>query len=348
MIRSLAMLMLGGALALSACNGGSQVVPSDGQDVPVARIGEETITQAELDAWIKDELWKDQTDGGNATRVYALREQGLERMVDKRLVDAEAKKRGLEPDALLDAEAAKRVAVSDADVRAYFDQNQAKLSGETFESLAPRIRQYLERSKGTGAAQAFVAELRAAAKVEMLLERPRIQVAAEGHASGPADAPITLIEFSDYECPFCRRAEPVVQQVLEEYAGKVRFVYRHYPLESIHPRARGAAEAAACAEEQGRFWEYHAQLFADNAGLAPAQLESYAGQASLDLPAFKACVAEHRSAKRVEADVAAGEAAGVTGTPAFFLNGIPLSGAQPIEEFRRLIDAELQRAAKEG
>lgn len=333
------------ALAFVACNGASTTsVTDETASTPVAKLGDATITQGELDAWIKDELWRTQTDDGNATKIFSLRQRGLERMIDQRLLDAEAEKRGVDADKLLDDEAAKRAGVSDEDVKAFFEQHAGQWGDRTFEAEAKGIRQHLERSKGTDAAQEFVAELRAAAKVETLLVQPRVAVAGVGHARGPVGAPITVIEFSDYECPFCKRAEPVVEQMMKEYAGKVRLEFRHFPLESMHPNARGAAEAAVCADEQGRFWEYHAQIFAGGGGLAAPQLLERAAKAGLDVTAFQACVADGRAGERVSADLEAGQAAGVSGTPAFFVNGIPFSGAIPIEEFRKTIDAELAAA----
>jgi protein-disulfide isomerase len=316
---------------LTGCNGNAKGVVDESVGTPVATFAGETITVGELDAWIKDELWRTQTDDENPTKVFSLRQRGLDRMIDQRLIDAEAARRGVEPDKLLDDEAAKRVTVSDADVKAFYDQHGDSWGDRKLEE----------------AAQAFVAELRASANVATLLEQPRIAIAGKGHAKGPDGAAVTVIEFSDYECPFCRRAEPVVEQMLKEYAGRVRFEYRHFPLESIHPQARNASEAAACADEQGRFWEFHAQLFAGTgSALAQPQLLAHATKLGLDAAAFQACLGEGRGRARVDADLAAGQAAGVTGTPAFFVNGVPFSGAIPIEEFRRAIDAELANASK--
>ena len=334
----LAVLLLA---ALAGCNGNAKGVLDESAGTPVATLRGDTITQGELDTWIKDELWRDQTDDGNPTKVFSLRQRGLDRMIDQRLIDAEAKKRGVSADQLLDDEAEKRVKVSDADVKAFFDQHGERWGDRKLETEAAGIRDYLERQKGTEAAQAFVAELRKAANVATLLEQPRVALAGRGHSKGPEGAPVTVVEFSDYECPFCRRAEPVVEQMLKEYAGKVRFEYRHFPLESIHPQARGAGEAAACADEQGRFWEYHALLFKGGSALAQAQLVQHATKLGLDVAAFQACLSGGRGRARVDADLAAGQAAGVTGTPAFFVNGVPYSGAIPIEEFRRAIDGAL-------
>jgi protein-disulfide isomerase len=181
--------------------------------------------------------------------------------------------------------------------------------------------------------------------VAVLLERPRTPVEAIGPARGPEDAPITIVEFSDYQCPFCRRAEPTIEQVLARYEGKIRFVYRHFPLDRIHPQARGASEAAACADKQGKFWEYHSALFAENAQLERASLDALAEQLELDTAAFASCLEEGQTKELVEKDLQAGSEAGVTGTPAFFINGIPLRGAVPETDFQRIIDQELDDAA---
>jgi protein-disulfide isomerase len=348
MLRRVALLPSILLFAFAGCNGTAKGVIDEDAGTPVAMVAGETITQGELDAWIKDELWRTQTDDENPTKVFGLRQRGLDRLIDQRLIDAEAARRKVSPDSLLDDEAAKRVTVSDADVKAFYEQHGDRWGDRKLEAEAAGIRAYLERQKGTEAAQAFVAELRASANVATLLEQPRLTLAGRGHSKGPENALVTVVEFSDYECPFCRRAEPVVEQMLKEYAGKVRFEYRHFPLESIHPQARPAGEAAACADEQGRFWEYHAQLFTGGSALAQPQLLGHATKLGLDLAAFQACLAEGRGRSRVDADLAAGQAAGVTGTPAFFVNGVPFSGAIPIEEFRRAIDAELTQPAPQS
>jgi len=158
---------------------------------------------------------------------------------------------------------------------------------------------------------------------------------------GPEDAPVTIVEFSDYQCPYCKRAEPVIKQVLERYPEQVRFVYRHFPLDRIHPQARPAAEAAACADEQGLFWEFHEQLFAPDAKFDDTALEAYAVEAGVDMDGFRSCLGERRTQALVEGDLQAGRSAGVSGTPAFFVNGIRLTGARPFDEFVELIEQEL-------
>ena len=175
-----------------------------------------------------------------------------------------------------------------------------------------------------------------------MLEPPRQAVSAgKSPAKGGANAQIEVIEFADFQCPYCLAAAPTVKKVLETYGDRIRLVYRHYPLPN-HPQARPAAEAAQCANEQGQFWPYHDRLFAEAGKLSDADLKKAAADLGMDAARFNTCVDEHRYKAVVEADQQAGNDAGVNGTPAFFVNGRLLSGAQPFEAFKRVIDEELE------
>ena len=154
-----------------------------------------------------------------------------------------------------------------------------------------------------------------------------------------------MIEFADFQCPYCLAAAPTVKKVMETYGDRIRLVYRNYPLPN-HPQAQPAAEAAQCANEQGQFWPYHDRLFAEAGKLSDADLKKAAVDLGLDAERFNACVDEHRYKAVVEADQQAGNEAGVNGTPAFFVNGRLLSGAQPFEAFKRVIDEELELKKK--
>lgn len=174
----------------------------------------------------------------------------------------------------------------------------------------------------------------------------RVQVSADDDpAIGAKNAQVTIIEFSDFECPFCGRALPTVKQVLKDYEGKVRVVYRDFPL-SFHPNAQKAAEAAECADDQGKFWEYHDKLFANQQALTVDNLKQYAKDLGLDAAKFNSCLDSGKYASEVQKDMAAGSAAGVSGTPTFFIgndeNGYQMIvGAQPYAVIKAAIDAEL-------
>ena len=178
---------------------------------------------------------------------------------------------------------------------------------------------------------------------------PKFEVqAGNAPAKGPKNAPVTIIEWSDFQCPFCSRAQPTLQQVMKEYGGKVRLVWKNQPL-SFHPNAMPAAEAAMAAYEQGndKFWAMHDKLFEKQNELSPAFYEQVAREIGLDVPKWKAVLESRRSQAGIQADMASGSAVGAGGTPTFFINGKKLVGAMPFESFKAIIDSELaSRVAK--
>lgn len=161
------------------------------------------------------------------------------------------------------------------------------------------------------------------------------------YALGPKDAPITIVEFSDYECPFCRRwHQEVYDQLLAAYPGKIRFVYRNLPLTSIHPDAQGAAEAALCAGEQNAYWQYHDKLFSSES-LGSNIYTQYAQDLGLNATTFESCLKDHKYQKAVEDDSNFAIDLGIRSTPTFFINGLAVVGAQPLSVFKQVIDKEL-------
>lgn len=184
---------------------------------------------------------------------------------------------------------------------------------------------------------------------------PQIVDVENGHLPvlGDENAKVTIVEFSDLQCPFCKSyVEETHEQIKEQYidTGKVKFTFRHYPLTSIHPNAQVAAEASECANEQGKFWEYHDKLFAEQDTWSPLtqtdvtnSLVDYAGTLGMNTDQFRSCVESEKYKAKVEEDLDAGTQAQVDGTPAFFVNGYRLTGAQPFSEFQRVIDQELSR-----
>ena len=301
------------------------------------------VTVGELDEWIKEKLFANATSNRNPNRLYELRRRALEQMASEQALETAAAQAGKDVDALMREEIEKRATVTDEEVRAYYEENKQRFGKRTFEQLAPTLRRQLEVQKRQQASQEYTSSLRAAIGFESLLEAPRFEIAGKGPSRGPEDAPITLVEFSDYQCPYCKAAEKVVAEVLERYPSQVRLEYRHFPLDSIHPHARRAAEAAMCAADQGKFWEFHRVLFEESPKLEPEKLGAYAQRVGLDRAAFDACLAEQRHAATVEADIEAGRAAGVAGTPAFYVNGRPVTAGRSLQQFSAVIDEELER-----
>jgi protein-disulfide isomerase len=278
-------------------------------------------------------------------KMFQARKQALEQMAMERIVKAEAEKAGLsEQDYIRKrVEEAPVLPPTEAQERQFYDR--LKSGGQippdaTFESLKDRIGQALVNQQRQAQMQKVIGDLQKQANLKMDLPQPRVLVAAEGPTRGPKDAPVTIVEFSDFECPYCGAAHDTVEQVMSAYAGKVRLVYRQFPL-SFHPHAAKAAEASLCAADQGKFWEYHDVLFKNQKKLEPTELKAHATEVGLDAQKFGQCLDSGDKKKAVDADQQAGLAAGVGGTPAFFINGIFLNGAQPIDEFKKVIDGEL-------
>jgi protein-disulfide isomerase len=335
------------AVALTACSepkksGDAASVGPDDQAV-AGRIAGKNVTVGEIDAWIKDQLFKQTTRGNNALKVYEVRNRALEQMASERALDEEASKAGKDRDALMKEEVEKRAAVSDEEVQKYYDEHKDRFRGMPFEKVSPAVKRQLLAQRQVSAMQDYVGGLRQTLGYENKLEPPRFEIAVGTSPSqGPADAAITLVEFSDYECPFCKSAEPILKQVRERYPTQLRVVTKNFPLDA-HPKAKPAAEAAVCAAEQGKFWELHAKLFEKAPQIDVAQLAPIAEEAGLDKGKFEECLTSHRSEPIVKADLDAGKEAGVSGTPAFFVNGVPLAGGRSLNDFAKAVDAELER-----
>ena len=310
----------------------------------VARIDDQVITMQELESALAAQLANLQE------QKYQLMQSKLDELIEGRLLEQEAKRRAMAVEALLKAEVSSKVAeVTDAEVTSFITENKARLRGEEAE-LRPKVRDYLRDQKVAQQAKVFVARLRQGAKVAIFLEEPEpIRVAVKGEGAfvkGPKDAPVTLVEFTDFHCPFCGKAVATLKDVMREYDGKIRWVFRDFPIAGLHPRAPKAAEAARCAGKQGKFWEYHDLLFEGQPQATIEDFKRSAEQLKLDPKSFEQCLDSGKHQAAVEADVQEGARLGITGTPTFFINGRILVGAQPLESFRRIIEAELRSKPK--
>jgi len=316
-------------------------LPAIGVAEPVATVGGRSISRTELESHIRPRLLEIENE-----RYEALRD-GLDEMVGDELFKQEAKARSITPEALEQQEVDGKVpAPTDAEIQQVYDANKEQLGDASFDSVKPRIVDYLKQQKAEQRREAFLTELKAKYKTAVLLRPPVVEVGTGGRPErgGGAGAPVTIIAFSDYECPFCKRAEGTVEQVLSTYGNKVRYVHRDFPL-PIHAHARQASEAANCANAQGKFWEYHAKLFASE-DLAPEKLQAMATEVGLDRAKFDECLTKQPYEAAIDKDISDGTNVGVSGTPAFFINGRMLSGAQPFEKFKEVIDEELARSNK--
>jgi len=303
----------------------------------VATVGPRKITRGELEDKVRSKLIELDTQ-----RYEALRE-GVDEIVAEELMKQEAKDRNVSVDALQKTEITDKVAVpSDEEIQKVYDDNKAQLKGQTLDAVKPQIIQYLGGQRAQERLAKFIDELKAKHKTTVALKAPVIDVATAGRPErgAGAKAPVTIIEFSDYQCPFCKRAEDSVNKVMQVYGDKVRLVFRDYPL-PMHPMARPASEAAACANAQGKFWEYHAKLFDNQSALQDDKLKQYAKDVGLDSTKFDECLEKKPHKAAIDQDIADGNKVGVNGTPAFFINGRMISGAQPFEKFKEIIDDEI-------
>ncbi len=304
----------------------------------VAIVDGKEITEPELRERIRGELLRLET------QIYEARRNGVDELVSEYLLELAAKARGLSTDQLLKQEVdAKISGVTPKDVEDFYTANQSRIR-KPLDEVRGQILNYLQQTRLNDARREYLKGLRDKAQVKVFLKPPVVDVSAGGAPfKGPQDAPITIVEFSDFQCPFCKQVVSVLSQVLEQYPGRVKVAFRDFPIPSIHPHAEKAAEAAHCAEEQGKFWEYHDLLFAKQDELSTENFVDYARSLGLKADAFQACLESRRQKGRVEENHADGMKAGVSGTPAFFINGRLLSGAQPLEAFKTMIDEELER-----
>lgn len=289
----------------------------------------------------------DQSGGGRiAQQLYEMRKEMLQDMIDQKILDQAAREKKTTVGALLKEEVESKVtAPTETEVKAVYDANKDRFD-EPFETVRAQITNALKQNRQIGQRNQYVAELRNKAKIEMKLAKPPVQkvdVSADDDPSiGPDKAKVTVIEFTDYQCPFCGRARATVNKMIETYKEDLRYVLRDFPL-SFHRDAFGAHVAAQCANEQGKYWDYNKILFKNQTALKLDQLKQYAVEAGLKTPEFNQCLDNNKYAAEVQKDMEDGMKAGVSGTPSFFVNGVMLSGAQPFENFKEIIDEELKK-----
>ena len=309
----------------------------------LAVIGDDQITLGDVRDRIGEQL--DNLDISYGKQRHAMLTETVQELLRLRLLEAEAAERGISMSELLASEIGEPV-IGDAQIEAVYEANRGRLGGATLDEVRGQIRDFLANTLREQAEQALQDSLAAVHGVRYNLPPFRLTIDNEGApALGPADAAVTLVEFSDFECPFCSRFFPTLKRLEEEYGSRVRIVYRQFPITSIHPNAFKAAEASVCAQEQDRFWDYHDLLFQEQDRLTVRDLKEKAGRLGLDQSAFDECLDTGRAVERVQDDLSVGRTAGVSGTPALFVNGIPVpGGAVAYEVIAAVLDAELERS----
>ena len=273
---------------------------------------------------------------------YESKSKGLEDVINQRLLELQAKKKGIPTEKVLEQEVDSKVPEpTDTDLQDLYIVQKEQL-GKPFEELRPQLYKLLKNARLQQAHQDYYKGLREQAGVSIFLQKPKVEVAYDpARLRGNPKAPVTIVEFADFQCPFCQSVEPTLKKLLEKYDGRVRLAYRDLPLREIHPQAELAAEASRCAGEQGKFWEYHDLLFQNQSRLDRNGLIEQARNRKLDEKQFDSCLDGGKYKAQVDEDRQAGLRAGVDGTPGFFINGNMLGGNQPQESFEKIIEAEL-------
>jgi protein-disulfide isomerase len=340
----LATAVMSGACAEEPTASAQSPAPQGNPDQVVGEVAGKPITLKDVDA-----KWEE-FDAAERARItqamYQNRRNMLDQLVGDRLIEDAAKAANQSSDAYITAYSAKVPAVSEADIAAFYEQNKERAQGRTLDQLRGEIKPFLEARREAQARAMLVEELKvkAGGAVKVMLEPPRytVPMAADDPVRGNASAPITIIEFSDFQCPFCQRVNPTLARVRETYGDKVRIVFKDYPLPN-HPQAPKAAEAARCAGEQKKYWEMHDAMFANQRALEVPALKQTARAIGLEGAAFDSCLDSGKFAATVRNGSKLGDSMGVNSTPTLYVNGRPVIGAMPFESFKQIIDEELAK-----
>jgi protein-disulfide isomerase len=274
---------------------------------------------------------------------YEAEKKAIASFVDGYLLANEAKKENVTVDELLEKHAYSNLPKdpSDESLRIYYEGLDTT---QPFEAVRGQIIDHIRQSRRQKALAVYMQSLKSQAKVEMLLEAPRAQISfKDTPVRGIANAPVTIVEYADFECPYCQKAQLVMEKVLAEYKDKVDIAYKDVPL-PMHSHAQKAAEAAHCAGAQGKYWEYHDLLYKDKQ-LEVDDLKAEARKLNLDGAAFDKCLDSGQQAQVVKDSLAEGTGFQLEGTPAFFINGRFLNGIQTFSQWQKVIDEELATAA---
>jgi protein-disulfide isomerase len=308
-----------------------------------ATVNGASITSAMIEDTIKPLVYEVQR------QVYELRQQQLNTRINDILLTQTAQKRQVGPEVLLQTEiAAKIKPVSEAEARQFYDQNKESIKGD-FEQSKAQIVEYLQQKQREELEGALVKQLRSGATIQTFLHEPVApvyQISTDDQPSrGALNAPVTLVEFTDFQCPSCAAMQPVLEQITAEYGDqRVRLVVRDFPLQQ-HANAFKAAEAAEAARAQGKYWEYAKLLFANQQALDVAKLKEYATQIGLDRAKFDAMIDSGQLSPKVQSDLNEGNRIGVNATPSIYVNGRLLE-ERSYEGLKAMIDAALKEKGK--
>ena len=317
--------------------------PENEQGKIVATVAGKTITSEELERPLATRIYDLQR------KIYRLKRNRLDYMIAEILLKKEADKKGVAVEQLINESILSNgVLVTDEEVNRFYQENRGKVPNwkGTEEELKRRMKVSLQERKGNQMIMEYARSLRGKYDVVDYLREPplphtKVSVSATDPVSGPSNAPVTIVEFSDYLCSACRKHHQVVQEIREMYKGQIRWIFKDFPGEG-HKKSERAAEAALCAAEQGKFWEYQDLLFTSDRELTLDTFKRSAKKLELDMDSFERCLKSRKFQPEIEMDMEEGKKAGVAMTPSFIVNGKLIPGGPPLERFKQIIEEELK------
>ncbi len=270
--------------------------------------------------------------------LYLSERKVLDKFIDDQLLDLQAKKEGLTVDQLLDKEVYKGIKdPTDDQMEVYYE---GLGSDQPFAAVKEQILDHVRDLRKTKARDAYISKLRVQNNIRILLAPPAADVdASDSNIRGLKDAPVTLVEFADFQCPYCAKMNPLLAELQKEYGDKLAVVFKDFPL-PMHKDAEKAAEAARCAGDQGKYWEYHDLLFSSHQ-TDITSLKSHAGELKLDQAKFDTCLDSGAEAAAVKKDLQEGQRLGLTATPSFFVNGHFFNGSVDAKTIHEIIGMEM-------
>jgi len=313
------------------------VSAAQSEEGPIAQVGEVSISHKQVEAKASKEL------SAIEAEIYEVKKYAVKELIATTLLEEEARSLDISLEEFLDRIDSQVPPVTEEAVAGYYEKNKERIPGE-FEGVKERIQQYLVRRSKKEEMDKVLKGLRKKYPVTIYMKPPRQEVELPENplSRGPVGAPVTIVEFSDFQCPFCKKAAVLLTKLLQEYPGEIRIIYQDLPLTFIHPDAFNAALAARCANEQNAFWSYHDILFANQAALDIDSLKKYAAGLALDTTSFNSCLDSKKYQKDIEKDMEAADQYGFSGTPAFLINGRSVRGVLPFAAFQEIIDEELE------
>ncbi len=307
----------------------------------VAKVNGKEITEKELEDFLGIALAMKHQE------IYQLKRAALQDLIFIKLQEEKAKSENITLEEYYEKNVLNVVPEpTEEEINNFYQQNKGRMGNLSEEEAKKQIANYFKSQKIQEADEKLKEKLLKEAKIETYLKPPKMDLAKGNEPTkGAKDAPIVIVEFTDFQCPFCSRVQSTLEKIFNDYPGKVQLIFKDLPLD-FHKQAKDAHIAAQCANEQGKFWEYHDILFKNQTQLFPDKLKEYAKQLELDMDKFNQCYDERKYEKYVNESIEQAQNLGISGTPTFFVNGRIIRGAQPFDQFKQIIDEELSFATQ--